>query len=94
MTDTGQEGVRDATDGELHGRLSADYTLPPDAATYRTPGPTVVLRGVEANTDESKGMPIGAPEGVTGYSCKEELPAGYGMGGMAGGSGDMEGDGD
>lgn len=56
-----------ATEQEMDGSkgLTEARTLNPKDAGYQNPGATKNLRGVEANTARSKGMPMGAPEGVT-----------------------------
>lgn len=59
---------RPASDSELRGRLPGDYHLEPASATYRTPGATVRLRGVEANTNPAKGSAVPAQ---TGTWCQE-----------------------
>lgn len=43
------------------GEQSIDGVLP-TVAGYQNPGPTKNLRGVEANTNESKGTPYSLPE--------------------------------
>ena len=56
-----------ASKEELDGTkgMSEGMTLTAPDATYRNPGPTANLRGVEANTARSKGTPMGAPMGIT-----------------------------
>lgn len=56
-----------------------DATKPMGRTTHRTPGPTVVLRGIEANTNESKGTPITSFPGITEieYGNPDEAPIPY-----------------
>lgn len=53
-----------------------DATKPMGTPTYRTPGPTVRLRGVEANTAYSKGKPQMKTPGTTAieYGDPNEAP--------------------
>jgi len=58
----GQEGVRPATSEELNGVVQESRSTGQNAS-YRTPGATVRLRGVEANTAMTRGFPDDAPMG-------------------------------
>ncbi len=51
----GQEGVREATESELRGRIQESRAVGQDA-TFSNPGATPNLRGVEPNTARTKGF--------------------------------------
>jgi hypothetical protein len=57
VTDPRTSGAqRFGSDSELRGRdLKTDYTLDQERQTFRNPGATPDLRGVEPNTNEDKG---------------------------------------
>lgn len=64
----GQEGVRTATDSELRGKVQESRAMGVES-TFRNPGATPDLRGVEANTARSKGTPTEiAPAGTMNSS--------------------------
>ena len=59
---------RPATASELAGALPEGLHLDPAPMGLRTPGPTLRLRGVEANTNPAKGSPV-PPQ--TGTWCQD-----------------------
>ena len=72
-----------ASDSELRGRVSADMTLDGvlGGTPAHNPGPTDNLRGIEANTEKSKGDTLPTQHGTPGdhgsmVNCAEH-PEGY-----------------
>ena len=64
---------------DLTGSVGQDEaTLPMTKQGFKNPGPTDRLRGVEANTDESKGTPLKSVLGATPieYGDPNEAPMG------------------
>ena len=72
----GQEGVREATDSELRGRVQESRAMGVEAG-FRNPGATPNLRGVEANTAMTKGTP--APDPQTTMSSSDLAIGGTSM---------------
>lgn len=77
----GQEGVRAATTDEMQGNVVESREIESNA-TFRTPGATVRLRGVEANTAMTNGFALDAPMGKAAgtVSCSELDIGGTGFG--------------
>jgi len=58
------------SDSELRGRLPGDFHLAPASSTFKTPGPGR-LRGMEANTNVSKGMNLPPQSGT--WCCDRDI---------------------
>jgi len=57
--DASSRNTREATSAEMQGALPANKALEVPAQGYKNPGPTQYMRGVEENTNQSKGSSAG-----------------------------------